>query len=240
MVSGICRTVIFLAAFAASVPALAETIVLSRSSASVLGSGAEQVLRVAYGRAGIPLRVVQMPRQRSLVATVAGETDGEVIRDAEEINRHPEFRRLEPPVAYNEIAAFVRKESSIQELDDLQQYSVVYLNGINAHRELAATARVAVPVETPDQLLKVLDSGRVDVALINPLGARVRLASGAYQNVHPDGFVLRSEALFHYLHQDQAGIAENIETALQEMAENGEIDRAFGDGVVEFLNSREP
>lgn len=232
----IVRAVLAAAVLAAPLPSFAESVTVSRSTRSLLATGAENVLRTAYERVGIDLNVMELPRQRSLVSAIEGISDGEVIRGPMELADHEGFRLIDPPLTHNEVAVFRRRDSGIEAADlaSLAEYSVAYLNGIKAHRQLAETAGNAVKVETPDLLLKMLDAGRVDLVVINPIGARVRLASGEYANIDPEGIVIKSEPLHHYLRDDLGDVADAIEEILQEMERTGELEQAFEDGITQF------
>lgn len=215
--------------------AAAQGAVLARGSDSLMNAGAQRVLEVAYERAGIPLEVRYLPRKRALAASSSGEVDGEVMRVASLGERFPTLKRVEPPIAYHVSAMYVRKGSGIDAsaLVNLGDYRVAVLQGVMAHVGYAEAAKSSASLPSLEQMFKMLESGRVDIVIHNTTDSVALLANRDFPSVDPNGIEFKTVELYHYLHEDRAELSDTVAQVLSEMADTGDLERAFENGVAQ-------
>jgi len=191
---------------------------------SILADSTVAVLQAAYDKLGVEIRFEEYPLLRSLVLANAGTIDGDMMRIAETSDRYPNLVRVNVPVNYLEITVYARAPCPvIKSWDDLRGKHVAHLRGVLAiERRLDEANRV--PVETQQELFRMLNLGMVDLVLGTGAEADVSLRlSGEKGLCRVDG-VLERVPLYHYLHKRHAALAQRLQEQLQTMQQRGEID----------------
>ena len=72
--------------------------------------GAE-ILKVAYGKIGISIKMVDMPGKRALTESSSGRVDGEVHRIVEIADEYPTLLKVPTPINYIEPSVFSKKHN---------------------------------------------------------------------------------------------------------------------------------
>ncbi|MBW8830075.1 MAG: transporter substrate-binding domain-containing protein [Burkholderiales bacterium] len=191
---------------------------------SILADSTVAVLQAAYAKLGVEIRFEEYPLLRSLAFANAGTIDGDMMRIAETSERYPNLIRVDVPVNYLEITVYARAPCPvIKSWDDLRGKQVAHLRGVLAiERRVKEADRV--PVETQQELFRMLNLGMVDLVLGTGVEADVSLRlSGEKGLCRVDG-VLERVPLYHYLHKRHAALAQRLQAQLQSMQQRGEID----------------
>lgn len=208
------------AACAADVPTLVVSTQNTPSDRRVL----EEVSREAFRRIGHDIRVVSLPSERSLRAADSGEVDGEGLRIAGLEQQYP--RLVMVPEGYTTIGfmAFARKEARIalpQGWESLRSHHVAFITGWKLYEANTSGARSVTRVREPEQLFRMLDDGRVDVALYTRADGLALVRRIGLQSIVQIEPSLREADMHLYLNRKHEALVPRIAQALREMKADG-------------------
>lgn len=205
---------------------------LTTLSFSTLSRGSQQrdqisetIIRRAYEKLGIEIKVVPLPGQRSLSAANEGIVDGELRRN--NIGKRDQNNLIRIPVAVNylELCAFSnRHDLQITDKHQLQHYEVGTLRGGNISKSLGKLAKKTTTVGKLDQLLSMLKLERIELAIANCQITRDHLISNDIEGIHLYQPPIVRVAMYHYLHRKHQGISQEITDSLKEMEQSGELE----------------
>ncbi|WP_082568738.1 ABC transporter substrate-binding protein [Rhizobacter sp. Root1221] len=200
--------------------------------------GAE-ILKVVYGRLGIPVEFVDLPAKRSLLESSEGRVDGEVQRILAVQTQYPTLIPLHPSFNYIEPSAFVKDVALRAEgWPSLAPHSVGIVRGVGSSEAGTRGMSRVEAVSTMDQLMQALAAGRYEVAVNDRfsglliiqrlgLGGVVRVVDPPLQNI----------PLHHFLHERHRALVPRIEQVLRSMQASGELQRVRQDAVAAMLGS---
>lgn len=177
----------------------------------------------ALRRAGLVLRLVSLPSQRSLFAANAGEVDGEGLRVAGLEASYPDLVRVPERFISISFVAFTRDPKLVldQGFASLKPLRVAHINGWKLFEAQAAVARVVYKVDQAEQLFRMLEADRVDVALYtlaDGLALVNAMRLGQVRALQP---ALAEADMFLYLHQRHQAWVPKIAQALRDMRADG-------------------
>lgn len=208
-------------------------IVIARANAALHGLAAQGILEEAYRRAGIEFSIQELPTKRALIESSSGNLDGEMTRIPAIGDRYPTLKIVHPPIAYLRSGAFFRQgeELDVSRPEDLAPYKVGVLRGVLHANNNARFAGEVIILEEFDQLVRMLDTGRVDAIISSVMPFHVATARLGAQNINPEPVVFQSIPLHHFLHEDHAVLVPVIGGILAEMTASGDLDALFRQGV---------
>ena len=186
-----------------------------------------EILVAVYRRLNISIEFVDVPAKRSLVESSQGHLDGEVQRVLAVGSEYPSLLPVRPSINYIEPAVFVKKlDFRVEGWNSIAPYSIGIVRGVgSSERGTQGMSRVeAVP--TMDQLMGMLASDRLDVAvndLFSGLLVNKRLHLDA--TIRPLSPVLEHIPLYHFLYEGHRDLIPRVEQVLREMAASGELER---------------
>ena len=227
---------VFVLAMGATTLQAQDRLVFGSAGGELLAVMSTRILSEAYGRIGIEISARVLPERRSLAMANRGDIDGELFRGKINGDQFPNLIRIPVPIMYGEIVVFTKDvEFEVVGWDSLRPYSIGIQYGLKEVKDGTKGMRVE-PVRHPEQLFMKLASGRNDI-VVHPrdLGLH-RLKTVIAQP--PEGINLKAlqgimilepplqrDALYHYLHNKHAALVPKIAVALQEMADEGLIQR---------------
>ena len=188
---------------------------------------AQRLLDEIYRQSVLTLRTVLLPPARSSLDIQAGEIDGELIRTRAYGLQHPQLLRVEPAYYRITVHAFslLTRRLQLRKRADLAPYSLGALRGVSYVPEIAAGHKALTLTQNSEQLLRMLQAGRVDVALDGLLSGLVTLARlGLADRVSISAELGRFE-LFHYLRASQRHAAQRLGETIGRMRVSGELER---------------
>lgn len=209
----------------------AETITVSTNNTPQDRKALEALSREAFRRIGHEFRLVSLPSERSLHAADAGEVDGEGLRIDGLAGKYPNL--IQVPERYIGISfvAFaidptIRLDAG---WDSLKPYRVAFITGWKMFEANAAGAQVVNKVEQPEQMFRMLEGGRIDLALYT-LADGVMLARGmGLASVRPVRPALKDVDMYLYLNRKHAVLVPQLAAALRAMKADGSYDRILSD-----------
>ena len=149
--------------------ARAETplITVSTNNTPLDRKALQELSQEAFRRAGLAIKLVSLPSERSLQSANAGEVDGEGLRVAGLSSQYANL--VQVPERYISVSFVAFAKDAMINLDTgwdaLKSQRVAFIMGWKMFEANAAAARVVNKVDKPEQMFRMLDSGRVDLAL---------------------------------------------------------------------------
>ncbi len=232
--------IIFIVFIVASKNVSALTIsVLENTPSSVVYS---KILKEIYQRTGIPLEFVVLPTQRSLAQSARGIIDGELVRIHEVGNLYPTLIRVPTPYTFFESRAFARTPDIQQDIQKngwsaLNNYRVGIVRGMK-HAEIGLKdIKDVVAVDRTDQLFKMLERERVDIAISTSVSALALISKLNLQSIHLIDTPLKRHDLYHYLHVKNKHFIPMLDETIRAMKEAGELLPLKDKFIAELLES---
>lgn len=205
----------------------AQTITISTNNTPLDTKALQQLSQEACRRIGIGFKLVHLPSERSLTAANLGEIDGEGLRVAGLSNQYPNL--IQVPERYVRISfvAFARDASISLDSgwDSLRPYSVAFITGWKMFEANASGARAVNKVDQPEQLFRMLDGGRVDLALYTRADGLALARSMELPTIAPLSPALKDVDMYLYLHRRHEALVPRLAQALREMKKDGTYNR---------------
>ena len=183
------------------------------------------VMEEAYSRAEIDVSFEIVPARRAAVMVETGQVDGETSRVFAYGNSRDYLIRLSTPIGHLHTTAFTRVDSplAIDSLTAMEGLTVGVVRGIRHAERAAANASQVVFAKSIAELMKLVDHGRVDVAIHSRWAGELTIASLGLETVIAQNENLGSQSVHHFLRQEFAHEAARIDAVLQIMDQSGEI-----------------
>lgn len=180
-----------------------------------------ELVRAVYARAGLAVEFVELPFARSIHAAEMGEVDGELARAPSIVNQSSALVPLASPLTAIRIVTVRRRsEAPVTAMDQLQGMMVGHLNGM---RTLAARLQrdslVTLPASN-EQLLELLDRGRLDVAVMMERDASVLVRHHPELEMGPELLVM---PVYHYVQARHRDLIPLLSAAQDELAADGTL-----------------
>lgn len=231
--------IILLLSIFASQSVNALTIAVPASTPSMLIYA--NVLKEIYKRAEIPLEFKTLPTQRALNQSSEGIVDGELVRIHKVGDLYPTLRRVPTSYTYFESRAFSRSagaEMAIQRdgWHVLRDFRVGIVRGMKFAEEIDIKGWKNVEVVTgTDQLLRMLDSDRIDIAVTNKFSGLVLIKEFGLESVHLIKPAMQKHELYHYLHEKNKQYIPILDEVIRAMDESGELQQLNEKFTAELL-----
>jgi polar amino acid transport system substrate-binding protein len=190
-----------------------------------------EVLREAMGRLGLPWRLLSLPSERSLHEANAGAVDGEGLRVPGLSAQYPNLIQVPESftsisfVAFGRVPAGGAAPRLEQGWRDLSAYRVAHIVGWKLFEASVGNTRALHKVDKPEQLFRMLESGRIDLALYTRADglALVRsLGLGGIQVLEP---ALKDVDMYLYLHRRHADLVPRLAQVVRAMKADGSHGR---------------
>lgn len=188
---------------------------------------AVELLQAAYRMIGHDLRPQIAPSRRALFMAENGLVDGDLFRIEEIAATHPNLVRVPYPFLQGRVLGLLARSGKdcTDTLPDGPLIAAVRRGVIIEKMMALSLGTTPLETESYDQVEMLLDSGRVDMALISHI-----------ENMSPVNWRLWKKyqrlcqpvthfTLFHYLHRDHAELANELADALEELDSNGTKER---------------
>jgi polar amino acid transport system substrate-binding protein len=189
----------------------------------------------AFRRAGVKLRLVKLPAERALLNVNAGIEDGELCRIAGLEQQYPNLVRVPEKLVDWTFAAFGADASIPGRWDAIRQRAVGHIRGWKIYeRELVGAPEVVTVVDAI-QLFRLLDLGRIEVALYGREAGDALIRSLHLEGVHALHPALAKREMFIYLHKRHAALVPKLAEALRAIKAEGRYDRLYREKVLAVM-----
>ncbi|MGR9107726.1 MAG: substrate-binding periplasmic protein [Gammaproteobacteria bacterium] len=209
---------------------------LENSADAAIG---ETILKDAYLKLGIEIRIAYYPAERVIRLAATGQVDGEAQHIEDGGEHHPTLIPINTAIHYLEAAVFGRSlDFKPSGWESLRPYRIGMIRSIrfvdSRTREMNSHW-----VNSYSSLFKMLENGRLDLAVAPRTdGLRYLWHSemGAVRELHPP---VACFPLFHTLHEKNRDLVEPIAEILAEMERHGELLRIRKEMIKE-LTGQDP
>jgi polar amino acid transport system substrate-binding protein len=183
----------------------------------------------AFRRAGVELRLVKLPAERGLINANAGIEDGDMVRIAGLEKQYPNLVRVPEKLVDWEFAAFSKNAEIPSNWNAIRQRSVGYIKGWKIYEQHLAGAEHVITADDPEQLFRLLDLNRIDVALYERSFGMALTKQQGLRVARPLAPTLASREMFIYLHKRHVKLAPRLADALRAMKRDGFYRRVYNE-----------
>lgn len=188
----------------------------------------ELLSQEAFRRVGLEIKLVSNPSERSLNLANLGEIDGEGLRVAGLGSQYPNL--IQVPERFIGISFVAFAKDAMISLDhgweSLKPYRIAFITGWKMFEANATGARIVNKVDKPEQLFRMLDGGRIDLALYTRADGITLIRSMGLTSVAPVSPALKDVNMYLYLNKRHEAHAPRIAQALRDMKADGTYKRS--------------
>jgi len=201
--------------------------------------GAE-ILKVAYGKIGISIKMVDMPGKRALTQSSQGKVDGEVHRIIEVEDAYPTLIRVPTPINYIEPSVFAKHYNfKITNCAALKKYNVGIVRGVK-HAELCTKGMNNVHTfNFSTKMMELLDAKRIDIAITARINGLLLSKKMGMESIQPLSPPLSKKMVYHYVHEKHKSLVSKINKVFIEMKKSGELEMLRKKAIKTLLKNAE-
>lgn len=215
------------------VPSGAHGTVLELSAADAYpysspeGDGvADRIVREAFRRAGVAVRILYAPSERSLVNANEGIVDGEFLRIAGLEQQYPNLVMVPESICEYQFTAFARDRGiRVKGWEGLRPHNVGYITGWKILEKHVTGVKSVTTVRNAEALFELLRGGRADLVIYERLLGEVHLRRTGDKDIHPLSPPLARREMFLYLNRRHESLAPRVARALRQMKQDGSWQR---------------
>lgn len=194
-----------------------------------------QVVSEAYSKIDVNVRINLYPAKRSLSVSNGGDVDGELMRIANAEKKYPNLIRIPTSICSMSSRVYSKNPNlNLEDWSSLKPYRIGIHRG-HLYALNGTQGMQAIQINSNESMFKMLDADRVDVIVAHVPDATRTIGQMRLKNVYPVSPIISDVKLYHYLHKKHQDLVPQIDTALQEMEQNGRIAQL----AEEFLKSVE-
>lgn len=183
----------------------------------------DMLIKAAFGRLNIKLRINRLPSARSLENVNLGWDDGEYARIAGLERRYPNLVMVREKLIDFAFTAFsLNPAVHLDGWPDLAGRNVAYIRGWKIYERNAPKAKSAVAVSDEKELFGMLRQGRVDLALYELYRGRAYLEKHGFKKIYNLEKPLAVKGMYMYVHKKHSDLIPKIEQALRALKDSGE------------------
>jgi polar amino acid transport system substrate-binding protein len=193
------------------------------------------VAREAFRRAGMQLKLIQLPAERALLNANAGIDDGEVSRIAGMEKAYPNLVPVPEKLVDHHFVAFTRNVKLANATwESLTPFSVGYIRGYKIVENNLKPATRTATANDAEQLFTMLDKGRVEIAIYRRWEGIVLARKMGIKNLRIIEPSLAEKEIFIYLHKKNADKVPLLAAALRDIKAEGLFMRACREAFAAF------
>lgn len=202
---------------------------------------AVELLQEAYRMNGHKLRPQLVPSQRALFMAENGLVDGDLFRIEGIEAEHPNLVPVPYPLLHGHVSALLARAGNecADKLPDGPLIAAVRRGVIIEKRAAQSLGLIPVYTGSYAQVEMLLDSGRVDLALISEIEGISPLTRRAFKRHQKLCAPVARFTLFHYLHRRHAELANTLAETLEQLETSGEKQRILERAYKQLLDMQE-
>lgn len=199
------------------------------------GTGIQDpVIVEAFRRIGVAVRHDILPSERTLQNSNQGVDDGTYARVAGLESLYPNLIMVPEPVAEVLFSAFTKDPAlRIDGWAGLKPHSLGIITGWKIVEANTADVPSRTSVKDEEALLALLDSGRVEVVVVERSTGREFARRMGLKGVRTLDPPLERRPMHLYLHRRHAGLVPQLNEALRQMKRDGAYQRLTRAGMAE-------
>jgi len=214
---------LLLVLLAGIVRAQGPTLTISTNNTPQDRKALELLSKEAFQRAGLTFQLDRNPSARSLDLANEGHIDGEGLRVGGLEQQYPNLVAVPERYMGISFVAFARDPSIKldQGWSSLKPHRIAFINGWKLFEAHAAGAQSVTKVDKPDQLFKMLEANRIDLALYTLTDGMTVLKELGMTGIAPLKPALRDADMYLYLNKKHLPHVPRIAQALKDMKADG-------------------
>ena len=181
----------------------------------------------AFRRIGVGLRLVKLPAERALLLANDGLQDGDLTRIAGLEEQYPNLVRVPEKLIDWDFAAFSKDASIPADFEAIRRHSTGLIKGWKIYERNMAGAVQVITVDDPEQLFRLLDHDRIDVALYARWMGLAFIQKHALKNIRLLEPPLMSRAMYVYLNKRHTKLVPRLAQALRALKREGFYQRVY-------------
>ncbi|MCG8617115.1 MAG: transporter substrate-binding domain-containing protein [Desulfobacterales bacterium] len=195
------------------------------------------VIPKIYEKLNIKVTITPMPGKRAQHAATSGKKDGEIMRIWTYGENNPTTIRVPTPYYYLETMAFIKKDSGINigSKDDLKNYKLVKVRGVKHTNNITKGLSNVDDKDNTAQMMKLVDSGRSQVALTNTVDGNLVLKQLNLTSIKPIDKPLAVLDLYHYIHESHKDLVPKVDAVIKEMKASGELAKVIKEAEAKVI-----
>jgi polar amino acid transport system substrate-binding protein len=175
----------------------------------------------AFRRAGAELQLQKLPAERGLINASAGLLDGDMVRIAGLEQQYPNLVRVPEKLVDWEFSAFSKDASIPSNWKAIRVLSAGHIKGWKIYEQHLAGAGQVTTADDPEQLFRLLELNRIDVALYERIFGVVLARQQGMHGVRPLEPPLATREMFIYLNKKHSAYVPAIAKALRAIKREG-------------------
>ena len=194
----------------------------------------------AFRRAHLELRLEKLPAERALLLSNSGISAGELNRLSGVETQYPNLIRVPEKLGDWYLAAFSKDASIPGRIEAIRGRTVGLIRGWKIYELALGGAKDVITVDDPDQLFRLLQLDRIEVALYERSMGLAHFKQHGIKGVlvvEPPLFIRET---FIYLHQSYAGQVPALTAALRSMKRDGTYQRVYDEKLLPFFKRSVP
>ncbi|MBR9870499.1 MAG: amino acid ABC transporter substrate-binding protein [Gammaproteobacteria bacterium] len=182
-----------------------------------------EFLQLAYERLDVSMQTLHTPSRRALMMANTGMLDGDLFRIEQAAFDYPNLVRVDYPLLLGELHAVVRPgEGDLLSTPSAKPKTAAIRRGIIIAEQTAkAMGLELVQANTYEQVRALLESGRVDTALVADIQGFGPLALESWQEFEILPAPVATFTLFHYLNRRHEELAKALPAILADLEKDG-------------------
>ena len=186
----------------------------------------------AFRRAGVKLQLVRLPAERALINANLGMGDGDLTRIAGLEALYPNLVSVPTKLIDYTFAAFGKDATLPARWDAIRARPVGHIKGWKIYEQQSKGAVNAVEVDDAQQLFRLLNLKRIDVALYERWLGLALLRQADIKDVRMLEPILAQKEMFIYLHKRHAALVPKLDAALAAIKAEGLYQRLYQEKVL--------
>lgn len=192
------------------------------------------IAREAFRRAGVELRLVKLPAERALLLANEGLQDGDLTRIAGLEGQYPQLVRVPEKLIDWDFAAFSKDASMKADFNSIRRHSVGLIKGWKIYERNMTDARHVTTVDNPEQLFRLLQHDRIEVALYVRWMGLALIQKQQLKGIHLLEPPLASRPMYIYLNKRHADLIPRLAQALRILKREGFYQRAYREKLLPY------
>jgi polar amino acid transport system substrate-binding protein len=227
----------------ALLPALAiagnprATIVLNTADAApnstpTLTGICDKVIKAAFKRIGVPVRIIRIPSERALITANDGIDDGNYARIKGMETIYPNLIRVPESIIKFEFVAFSKKSDiKISGWDSLKPYNIGFITGWKILEANITGTKSLIKVKNERVLFDVLNEDKVDIIVYDRLQGLTLLRELKYGDIHSIKPPIAVKDMYLYLHKRNKDLVPLLSDAIRGMKKDGTYNKILGESL---------
>ncbi len=188
----------------------------------------DRILIEAFNRIGLTVSLSKKPAERSLYNANKGVDDGDYIRVAGLEKIYPNLIRVPSKLFDMEFVAFAKNKTvKVDGWASLKPYHVGILRGWKILEMNVKEAKSRSELDSIESMFKMVDLGRLDIALYSRYLGRGVLENMGYSGIRDLNPPFAVEEMFLYLNNKHAKLVPELAKVLETMKHDGTIQGIF-------------